>query len=363
MADTLPAEGDADAKRADPWLQRHMPVAITLFYLALGVAWVLFSDLAVERFVTSPTEAARFQTCKGVLYVLLSAAVIYLLLRVYHSRNQRSLTIVSRMAEALIESEGALRNANLDLERRIEERTQQLEAANRELEAFVHAVSHDLRAPLRSMTGFSKALQDMAPATLDDKAQHYLKRIQEASQRMVELIDDLLDLSRVGQSQMLHQQVDLSRLVAECGARIGERFPGRQVRLTIEPEMTVHGDLRLLRIAIENLLDNAWKYTAHAPVAAVEVGSEQVAGERCFFVRDNGVGFDMAYSGRLFGAFQRMHTESQFPGTGIGLVTVHRILSRHGGRIWADAAIDRGATFTFTLPHAKGYLQNAPPPA
>ncbi len=352
MADLQPAAGGADGRRALPWLQRHMPIAITLFYVALGLCWILFSDLAVERFVASPADAARFQTYKGVLYVLLSAVVIYALLHAYHSRNQRSLEVVSQMAQALSDSENALRLANQDLERRVAQRTLELEAANRELEAFVHAVSHDLRAPLRGMTGFSQALQDLAPTGLDDKSKHYLARIQEASQRMAELIDDLLDLSRIGQSQMVHQQVDLSRLATECGARIAERYPGRQVALKVEPGMTAQGDLRLLRIALENLLDNAWKYTARTAAATIVVGSELVDGERRFFVRDNGVGFDMAYAGKLFGPFQRMHTEAQFPGTGIGLVTVHRILARHGGRIWADAAVDRGATFTFTLPRA-----------
>lgn len=327
-----------------------MPIAITLFYIALGVSWILFSDVAVERLAPSPADAARFQTYKGVLYVLLSAGVIYALLRAYHNRNQRSLETVSQMADALGASETALRLANQDLECRVTQRTLELEAANRELEAFVHAVSHDLRAPLRGMTGFSQALQDLAPAALDDKSKHYLKRIQEASQRMAELIDDLLDLSRISQSQMVRQQVDFTQLVADCAARIGERYPGRQVALRIDPGMTAWGDVRLLRIAMDNLLDNAWKYTAPAAAAAIHIGSEVVDGERRFYVRDNGVGFDMAYAGKLFGPFQRMHSDAQFPGTGIGLVTVQRILSRHGGRIWADAAVNRGTTMTFTLP-------------
>jgi signal transduction histidine kinase len=352
MAERETAAGSDDRARADPWLQRHMPIAITLFFVALGVAWILFSDLAVERFAPSPSDAARFQTYKGVLYVLLSAAVIYLLLRLYHSRSQRSLKAVSQMATALMASKEALRQANQELESRVTQRTAELESANRELESFVHAVSHDLRAPLRGMAGFSQALQDLHPDGLDDKARHYLKRIQEASQRMAELIDDLLDLSRINQSQMVRQEVDFSHLAAECASRISERYPGRQVTLLIEPGMTLQGDLRLLRIAMDNLLDNAWKYTAPAAHAAVDVGSVTVNGERCFYVRDNGVGFDMAYAGKLFGPFQRMHSDAQFPGTGIGLVTVQRILSRHGGRVWADAAPNRGTTMTFTLPQA-----------
>jgi signal transduction histidine kinase len=276
--------------------------------------------------------------------------VIYALLQIYHSRNRRSLKVVSQMADALSASETALRLANQDLERRVTQRTAELESANRELESFVHAVSHDLRAPLRGMTGFSQALQHLAPEGLDDKSKHYLKRIQEASQRMSDLIDDLLDLSRIGRSQMVCQEVDFSRLVADCAARVVEQYPQRQVSLHVEPGMTAWGDPRLLRIAMDNLLDNAWKYTAHAAEAVIHVGSETVDGELRFHVRDNGVGFDMAYASKLFGPFQRMHTDAQFPGTGIGLVTVRRILLRHGGRIWADAALNRGTTMTFTLP-------------
>jgi signal transduction histidine kinase len=352
MAERETAAGSDDRLRADPWLQRHMPIAITLFYIALGVSWILFSDLAVEHFVASSADAARFQTYKGVLYVLLSAVVMYLLLHLYHSRTRQSLKVVSQMAEALRRSENALRLANQDLERRVIQRTHELESANRELESFVHAVSHDLRAPLRGVTGFSQALQDLAPEGLDDKSRHYLKRIQEASQRMAELIDDLLDLSRINQSQLLRQEVDFSSLVADCASRIGERYPGRQVTLHIQPGMTVQGDLRLLRIAMDNLLDNAWKYSAPAPQAVIDVGHEVVDGEQRYYVRDNGVGFDMAYAGKLFGPFQRMHSDAQFPGTGIGLVTVKRILSRHGGRIWADSALNRGTTMSFTLPLA-----------
>lgn len=329
-----------------------MPAAITLFYIALGVSWIIFSDLAVEGLVASPADAARFQTYKGVLYVLLSAVVIYALLHVYHGRNRKHLEVVSQMAEALRQSENALRQVNQDLERRVIQRTHELESANRELEAFVHAVSHDLRAPLRGVTGFGQALLDLAPQGLDDKSKHYLKRIQDASQRMSDLIDDLLALSRINQSQMVRQEVDLSQLAAECASRIGERYPGRQVTLRIEPGMSVQGDLRLLRIALDNLLDNAWKYTGRREQAVIEVGSETIEGERRFYVKDNGVGFEMKYAGKLFGPFQRMHSDGQFPGTGIGLVTVQRILTRHGGRIWAYAALNRGTTMTFTLPHA-----------
>ncbi len=341
----------------DTWTQRHMPLFITLIYLAFGTAWILFSDRAVERSFPSAEEVARFQTYKGLVFVILSSMIIYALLRIYHRRSQRSLHVASQMAKALTASENEVRQSNLELELRVGRRTRQLEAANRELEAFVHAVSHDLRAPLRSMAGFSHALLEHAPEALDEKARHYLKRIQGASQRMSELIDDLLGLSRISQSQMQPRMVDLTLLVAELGAVMRERYPGRQVTLAIEPGMVAHGDLRLLRIVMDNLLDNAWKYTAPVAHAKIEVGSDLKDGEQRFFVRDNGVGFNMAYADKLFGPFQRMHTESQFAGTGIGLVTVQRILARHSGRIWAHAEVDKGATFTFTLP-ARGRAAN-----
>jgi light-regulated signal transduction histidine kinase (bacteriophytochrome) len=238
---------------------------------------------------------------------------------------------------------------NAELERRVAERTAQLEVTNRELESFAYAVSHDLRAPLRSMSGFSQLLLESPPETLDDKSRHYLQRINEASRRMSALIEDLLGLSRISRTELAPRTVDFSHLIEEAAATVRERYPNHAVELSIEPGMTVHGDPRLLKIAMENLLDNAWKYTTRAQSAKVAVGSQTEPTGRTFYVRDNGVGFDMAYAGKLFGPFQRLHSDAQYPGTGIGLVTVQRILARHGGRIWAHAEPERGATFYFTL--------------
>jgi signal transduction histidine kinase len=343
-------EQDSPAATPPSWSQQHMPLVITLVYLVLGTSWIFFSDRAVEHYFPSFEEIARFQTYKGWFYILVSAGILYLLLRRYHRRNVKSLVLASEMTTALAASENEVRRINQELEGRVAQRTQQLAAANRELEAFVHAVSHDLRAPLRSMAGFSQALQDAAPTALDDRSKHYLRRIQEASQRMATLIDDLLELSRISQSQMLPKELDFTQLTREMATQVQERYPGREVTLIVQPGMTAHGDARLLRIAMENLLDNAWKYTAYNPAATVIVGCDTAGVEPQYSIRDNGVGFNMAYAGKLFGPFQRMHTESQFPGTGIGLVTVQRILARHGGRIWADAEVDKGAVFTFTLP-------------
>jgi light-regulated signal transduction histidine kinase (bacteriophytochrome) len=318
------------------------PLTIALLYLAFGAVWIFFTDRLVAWLSVDPAINLKLQTSKGWLFVLGSAALLYALLRHREQRNDAVLA-------ALMASQKEVHRMSAELEQRVAERTRQLEAANRELESFVYAVSHDLRAPLRSLSGFSQILRDSASTGLDEQTQHYLRRIQESSQRMSTLIEDLLGLSRISRSELTLREVDLSHVCAEAAAVVRERYPGHTVKLVIEPGLTVHGDSRLLRIAMENLLDNAWKYTGGKPQAEIEVGVEQHEHERVYFVKDNGVGFDMAYAGRLFGPFQRLHNESQFPGTGIGLVTVQRILARLGGRIWAEAEVDRGATFYFTV--------------
>jgi light-regulated signal transduction histidine kinase (bacteriophytochrome) len=199
------------------------------------------------------------------------------------------------------------------------------------------------------MSGFSQILFETTPEGLDDKSRHYLKRIHDASVRMSMLIEDLLSLSRISRAELISRPTDLSQIAADAAATVRDRYPGRSVQLTIEPGMMIRGDTRLLRIAMENLLDNAWKYTANVAQTSIVVGSQPGEHGPVYFVRDNGVGFDMAYSGKLFGPFQRLHAEAEFPGTGIGLVTVQRIVARHGGRIWAQAQVNGGATFYFTL--------------
>jgi signal transduction histidine kinase len=226
----------------------------------------------------------------------------------------------------------------------------QLRNANKELETFCYSVSHDLRAPLRSIDGFSQALLESSGGKLDAEGQDHLRRIRAASQRMACLIDDLLHLSKVTQAEMKLQSVDVTRLASEVAQELRDAAPGRDVELTIAPGLTANADPGLLRIALQNLLGNAWKFTAKLPgKARVELGSALNGGARAFFIRDNGVGFDMAYTGKLFGPFQRLHTPQEFPGTGIGLATVQRIVHRHGGRIWAESAVGSGATFYFTL--------------
>jgi len=319
-----------------------MARTITLVYLALGAAWIFFTDRLLLWLSVPSEQVMNWQTTKGWLYVLVSSALLYLLLR----RQQRH---DDAGTAALLASQQEVQRMNADLERRVSERTQQLESANRELESFTYAVSHDLRAPLRSLSGFSQMLWDAAPAGLDGRSMHYLERIQEASHHMSSLIDDLLKLSRISRSELHRQSIDLSRLTADVAASIIERHPDRNVRLEVAPDMSARGDARLLRIAMENMLSNAWKYTAKIPEACITVGVQQNPQGTVFYVRDNGIGFDMAYADKLFKPFQRLHAEADFPGNGIGLVIVQRILALHGGRVWAEARPGEGATFYFTL--------------
>jgi signal transduction histidine kinase len=246
-------------------------------------------------------------------------------------------------------AEGKVRQLNAELEQRIAERTAELVAANKELEAFSYSVSHDLRAPLRSIDGFSQALLEDYFDNLDAQGKDYLQRVRGASQRMAALIDDLLDLSRVTRHEMRRETVDMSGLARMIAQDLKQREPGRKLEFVIAEGVTAYGDAHLLRVVLENLLDNAWKFTRnHSPVT-IEFGVTDQEGKAVYFVRDNGAGFDMAYADKLFGPFQRLHGMTEFEGTGIGLATVQRTIHRHGGRVWAESAVEQGATFYFTL--------------
>jgi light-regulated signal transduction histidine kinase (bacteriophytochrome) len=221
-----------------------------------------------------------------------------------------------------------------------------------ELETFSYSVSHDLRAPLRGIDGFSKALLEDYGEALDERARGYIERVRNAASRMGRLIDDLLQLSRVTRKPVERTRVDVSQLAAQVGEELQATWPGRRVELSIEPALSARADPGLLRIALANLMDNAFKFTSKHESARIDVGALPAsgAGATTFFVRDDGAGFDMEYTSRLFTPFQRLHATTEFEGTGIGLATVRRIVRKHGGEVWAEAAVERGATVYFTLP-------------
>lgn len=236
------------------------------------------------------------------------------------------------------------------LNQTLQQRNLELEATNKELEAFSYSVSHDLRAPLRSIDGFSQALLEDCIDQIDPLGQNYLQRIRQATQRMGRLIDDLLSLSRVTRSEMRVDTVNLSVLAQAITIELHQMAPERQVQFQVQAGLITQGDPQLLRVLLSNLLENAWKFTSKHPQAAIEFGATLTQnGKKVYFVRDDGAGFEMAYASKLFGAFQRLHPMAEFPGTGVGLATVQRIVHRHGGQIWAEAAIEQGATFYFTL--------------
>ncbi|HWR11180.1 MAG TPA: transporter substrate-binding domain-containing protein [Rectinemataceae bacterium] len=271
--------------------------------------------------------------------------------RVIQSTRQLTREIAERT-----KAEAEVKKLNLDLERRVSERTVELEASLKELEAFSYAVSHDLRAPLRAMEGFSAILSDQYGQALDDKGKDYLRRIRDASTRMGQLIEDLLSLSRVTRALLVRKEMDISEMAETIAAQLLENPDGRPTappRIKIQAGMKSFADPALIEILLRNLLGNAIKYSAKMASPLIEMGSTRDAGDKAkvtvFWVRDNGVGFDMAYAGELFTPFHRLHAMTEYSGTGIGLVTVKRIVTRHGGRIWPEAEPDKGACFYFTL--------------
>jgi signal transduction histidine kinase len=261
----------------------------------------------------------------------------------------RTATVLAHTDRRRQQAEDEIRSLNAQLERRVAERTDELSAANRELEAFSYSVSHDLRAPLRAISGFSRMLAEGSQATLGAEGQQHLTRVQNAAHRMGELIDGLLSLSRLTRNHMRRETVDLSALAEAVVLDLRQAEPARAVSVDIQPGLEANADPRLLRTVLENLIGNAWKFTRGRADATITIAADATADGPIYHVRDNGAGFDMAYVSRLFGVFERLHREAEFEGTGIGLATVRRIVERHGGHIWAEAQVGRGATFSFTL--------------
>ena len=280
------------------------------------------------------------------------------------SRMQFNLaTAVQTLEQDIVKLEQAdveIQQLNTALERRVAERTEQLEAVNQELEAFSYSVSHDLRTPLRSIDGFSQALIEDYGERLDAVGHDYLGRVRRAAQRMGVLIDDLLRLARVTRADMTQTRIDLSALAQEVMADLCSHKGYGAATVTVQAGITGYGDPSLLRIMLENLLDNACKYSSKIAQPRIEVGSTVQDGRTVYFVRDNGVGFDMAYVHKLFGAFQRLHRDEEFSGTGVGLATVKRVIHRHGGEVWGEGCLGEGAVFYFTLGRLDFYKNQVP---
>jgi signal transduction histidine kinase len=333
---------------------QHYPLAF-LFFPFLAWAAVRFESRGAVAFVFVICCLAINGTLHGLgTFAVMGPSGSLLMLQMFICVATLSALVLAAAVAERKTAEEQVRRLNLELEHRVQERTAQLEGTNKELEAFCYSVSHDLRAPLRTIRGFSEVLMEQYKPQLDARGQDYLRRTCDAGLQMDKLIEDLLKLSRVARNEIQHADINLSAIAQDIALDLTKSEPNRTVEFVISPGITAKGDERLLRLVIDNLVRNAWKFTKKQPQARIEFG--RMNGDTsAFFVRDNGVGFDMAYAGKLFGVFQRLHSGSEFAGSGVGLAIVQRVINRHGGRVWADAKVNSGATFYFTLPPTTGF--------
>ena len=319
----------------------HSFLGLPIAYEAHVFGWLgLGNKLGSDEFHQADEELA-ITLCSQM-------AIAYENADLFHRTQRQAVALAEEVAERQ-RAEDEVRSLNASLEQRVRQRTTELEVVNTELEAFNTSVSHDLYAPLRSIDGFSEALLEEYGDRLDDQGHDYLRRVRGAGRRMTQLIDGLLSLSQVARSDIEREVVDLSSMARTIAAELQRTQADRQATFHIASELLTQGDGRLLRAVLENLLGNAWKFTSKQPHARIEVGVSQSHGQPTYFVRDNGAGFDMTYVGRLFSPFNRLHSASDFAGTGIGLATVQRIIHRHGGCVWAEGAVGQGANVLFHL--------------
>jgi signal transduction histidine kinase len=316
-------------------LKSNGALRISLIYIFLAGTWISTSDLILGWLITDPHVMATVSMAKGWFFITVTALVLYASLAREFAYRQKI--------------EADIRKLNTDLEQRVQARTKQLSDAYAEMESFSYSVSHDLRAPLRSIDGFSQIILEDYADRLDETGQKGLRNIRAASRRMAEIMDALLQLSRLSRKEMEDRELNLSLMAGEVMAELQAADPTRVVEWVLQPGMMARGDPAQMRIALGNLLQNAWKFSANQIKSRIEFSYTQQDGETVFQVRDNGAGFDMAYADKLFAPFQRLHGPAEFDGTGIGLTMVQRIIRRHGGRVWATGAVGQGAVISFTL--------------